>query len=310
MIEVLKTGSSGKALATLAIGSKYLDRWQKHVKSDWILYCERNGLGLYVEDVDLDESVVKKKPQWQKLLIGKTLQESSFEVTDVCYLDSDILVNPYAPNIFESCHTGRINMVSQLNNLPYPLHEVLRRMAYLRNQFFDEKYPLDSSLFMDKEQSYGFQDLPTQADISSAGLFVFDVSDFGDWMAQVFYKYDHNVYSLSDGGDQMHINYEFQNTGLVNWIDYRFEAQWTFEMALKYPFLYRELDVQSIEVSTAVESSLFANYFLHFAGSWFESDCILNNNILKNESTRRLFESFANYRKQSVSGNSTGRVFP
>jgi hypothetical protein len=108
----------------------------------------------------------------------------------------------------------------------------------------------------------------------------------------------------------MHINYEFQNTGLVNWIDYRFEAQWTFEMAWKYPFLYRELDVQSIEVSTAVESSLFANYFLHFAGSWFESDCILNNNILKNESTRRLFESFANYRKQSVSGNSTGRVFP
>jgi hypothetical protein len=310
MIEVLKTGHSGRALATLAIGSKYLDRWQSHAERDWILYCERNDLGLYVEEVDVDKSEIKKKPQWQKLLIGKTLKNSSLGVTDVCYLDSDILINPYAPNIFDSCDFNRINMVSQLNNLPYPLHDVLRRMAYLRNRFFDDKYPLDSSLFMGKEESYTFQNLPVQDDISSAGLFVFNIEKFEDWMYQIFYKYDHTVQSLSDGGDQMHINFEFQNTRLVNWLDYRFEAQWTYEMAWKYPLLYQELEVQSMDVTSAVESSLFANYFLHFAGSWFESECILNINILKKESTRQLFESFADYRKQSVTGKSTGKVTP
>jgi len=51
------------------------------------------------EDLILPADAMWKKATWQKMLIGEYLQKKGLAVASVCYLDTDILINPTAPNI-------------------------------------------------------------------------------------------------------------------------------------------------------------------------------------------------------------------
>ncbi|MEY4467313.1 MAG: hypothetical protein RIR21_1106 [Pseudomonadota bacterium] len=309
---IVPLGSSRNLIATIAIGNTYYSSWEKSALPGWIEYCGRHGLGLVVFDHDLISSDEKKwkKATWQKMLIGETLLRAGINANNVCYLDTDILINPIAPNIFNNYDSDKIGLTSIRKNLPFPLEEVQRRLAFLRHTCYDSSYPLDSALFMSLEQLYDYHGLEVQADEACMGLIVFNVGEHAQLMRGWFDKYDRNVKSVTSGGDQTHVNYEIQNWGRVAWLDYRFQAIWPYEMAWKYPFLYDYGRFDEDLIRKCVEAAMHQNYFLHFAGAWHESDMWKLGGFLKSQIERTRLLEYENYRRLSVTGVPVGMVRP
>ena len=65
----------------------------------------------------------------------------------------------------------------------------------------------------------------------------------------------------------------FKNILKLIYLIIDFVAQWVFEMSNYYPFLYSKEYRNNYDlISACIDSSLMNNYFLHFAGSWYEGD--------------------------------------
>ena len=309
---LIEPGQSNNVLTTIAIGGAYYNSWNAYALPGWEKYCRRHGLGLVVfnEDLIAENHNFWKKANWQKLLIGESLKSSQLNVENVCYLDTDILINPMAPNIFEFYDSKTIGLVSQRRNLPFPYESVLRRLAFLRHTHYDKKYPLDSSLFMSLKQVYEYHSLPVQSDEACTGLIVFNVPKHAEIMCSWFDKYGRNVQSLTNGGEQTHVNFEIQNWGNVQWFDYRFQAAWILEMAWKYPFLYDFGRKNKALIRECIEASLFTNYFLHFGGSWYESEMWKIGGVFEGGVKSKMLDSYYEYLKMPVTGEPKGQIKP
>ena len=58
---ILEPGPSGNALITIAIGDTYKRQWEKHARENWLNYCIKNQLGLFlVDDNMIDEKSLLK----------------------------------------------------------------------------------------------------------------------------------------------------------------------------------------------------------------------------------------------------------
>jgi hypothetical protein len=309
---IIEPGRSNNLIATIAIGEAHYKIWEQKALPQWIIYCKRYDIGLVAFDEDLipQTDAHWKKATWQKLLIGNALKTALPSVNNVCFLDTDILINPFAPNVFNSYDPETVGLVSLRKNLPYPYNDVLRRVAFLRNRYYDNKYPLDSALFISVEELYKYHGVTVQEDEACAGFFVFNIANHSEMMASRFAKYDRHVESITGGGDQTHFNFEIQAHARISWLDYRFQAIWLFEMAWKYPFLYDYGKNNNELIKECIESSLFTNYFLHFAGSWHESDMWKIDGILQEPDTQQRFNAFNEYVKLPVTGKPVGQVKP
>jgi len=309
---VLPLENSRNLISTIAIGEEYYNSWEKCALPGWIEYCERNGLGLVVFDQDLISSDKKewKKATWQKMLIGESLIMAGIDAENVCYLDTDILINPTAPNIFDNYVVNTIGLTSIRKNLPFPLDEVQRRLAFLRHTYYDKNYPLDSALFMSLEQLYSYHGLSVQSDEACMGLVLFNVKNHARLMRGWFDKYDRNVQSVTGGGDQTHVNYEIQSWGKVSWLDYRFQAIWPYEMAWKYPFLYDHGREDETLIRKCIEAALYQNHFLHFAGAWHESSMWKLGSFLSSDDEKNKLARYHSYLSRPLSGMPVGMVKP
>jgi hypothetical protein len=136
---ILESGSLKNYIVTIAIGDKYLNAWKNNSKKNWIEYCKKFEIGLIVIEKDMIDfnNLYWKKATWQKMLIGDYLKNQSFLINNICYLDTDFLINHNSPNIFENYDIQKIGLVSQVYNLPFKEIEVKRRIAFLRNKFYD-----------------------------------------------------------------------------------------------------------------------------------------------------------------------------
>jgi hypothetical protein len=247
-------------------------------------YCEKHDIGILavVEDLENKDSLTWKKPTWQKLLIANYLKAYHPEVTVVCYLDSDILINPKSPDIFDNFVSDKIGLVSMFKNLPYDRDETLHRISWLRHLSSNGEYPLDSSLYLNSRDLYDYHNLEPQPDYACMGLILFDVNKFAESFKEIFDMYQTSVHSITNNGDQTHLNYHFQSDFDIHWIDYKFQAIWVYEAANFYPNAFWPND-NGVKIENVI-GSLANNYFLHFAGSWTESDIWKNcHKLLDNE---------------------------
>ena len=94
------------------------------------------------------------------------------------------------------------------------------------------------------------------------------------------------------------------------WLDYKFQALWFYEIAWKYPFLYDYGRYDDELINKCIESSLFTNYFLHFAGSWHECNMWKLGKSLKNTETQKQLEDFHAYLQIPVTGEPKGQIKP
>ena len=299
-------------LATIAIGEQYLQPFMKYAYHTWEMYCHRHDLGLILFDEDLisPDHPKWKKATWQKYLIGEVVSNSNLKVENVCYLDTDILISPIAPNIFDHHKKSRVSLVSQWYNLPYERQFIARRIAFLRNRFLSSDYPLDSLLFASIDQFYNFSSLPAQTDYACAGLFVFNAQEFSRPMSNFFHSYDTAVLTPSAGGDQLHFNYFVQSNAYDQWLPYEFQALWIFEVPIKYPFLFSSKKISDEQIRQCIEASLFSNYFLHFAGSWNESMMWKQVKVFESPDSLEMFKAFDEYMRVPVYGKPLGTIKP
>jgi len=307
---VLKPDKNGNYITTTAMGEPYLSNFTKYSMPSWIEYCNRFGLGLAVVDKELINFDDKhyKKPIWQQFLIGREMQIIDNSVNNICYLDTDIIISPIAPNIFEFHDDKKISITSLRKNLPFPHDIALRKMAFFRNKYYDQKYPLDSALFISIDNLYKYNELevPKLEDEACSGMYVFNAKKYSDFFEHIFYLYTKDIKTLTNGGMQAHFNYHVLNNE-VNFLSYKFQAMWVFEQAIKYPFLYDNPSMDMI--NKCIDLALMDNYFLHFAGSWHESNMWKSDGILKKESIS-MIKDFASYLNQPVNGMPVGMVIP
>jgi len=308
----MPAGKSKSVIATIAIGGNYYNEWFENAYPSWRRYCEKNELGLIVFDEDLisKDSKVWKKATWQKMLIANYIRDSSLSVNNICYLDSDILINHNSPNIFDNYDEETIGLVSQEHNIPFSLDMVRRRISFLRHTHYDSKYPLDSAIFMSNKQVFEYHGVYPQNDYACMGLLLFNVQNHSVLMRSWFEKYGSNIQTLTGGGDEPLINFEIQNWGNISWLDYKFQALWTYEMSIKYPFLYSYGRDDSALIEECIEASLMENYFLHFAGSWYESDMWKKGDIFSSDDKQKELDEYYNYLATPVTGKSKGIIRP
>ena len=302
-----KSQSSGNYLITTACGKAYLESWEKYALPLWQKYAESHDLGIIAltEEIVSNGSEKWKKIHWQKLLILSEVEQTFNFVCNVCLLDSDILINPFAPNIFETYDQSSVGLVSLRSNLPYSYDECLKRISYFRHHYYSSDYPLDSGIFISLDDLYKYHNLKPQRDEACTGVILFNVKEHAQLTKEWFYKYDSNVETITNGGEQTHLNYEIQSNCKVQWLEYEFQAIWVYEMACKYPFLYKDTDGEIVK--KCIEASLLSNYFLHFAGSWHESKMWHIENLFENYS---FFSQYYQYLEKKVSGKPLGMIKP
>ena len=123
---ILKPIKSKNYICTILIGGNYEKEWKKFAKRTWFKYCKKNGLGLIIfrDHLISKNNPNWKTPHWQKLLIGIKLIKNKVKVDNVCFLDSDILINhDMSPNIFKFYNSKKIGLISKYKNLPFDLYE-------------------------------------------------------------------------------------------------------------------------------------------------------------------------------------------
>ena len=297
-------------LVTTAIGEPYFSNFKHFTMPSWLDYCKNFNLGLAVVTSDLIERNDKyyKKANWQKFIVAKELKKLDPLVKNICHLDTDIIISPLAQNIFDFHSDDSISVISLRNGLPYSYNMALRRIAFFRNKYYDKKYPLDSVLFSTIDDLYKNNglDVPKIADEVCSGVFVYNVSKYLEFFEKIFFSVDRNVKTLTNDGDQTHFNHYVLNEN-VKFLSYKFQTIWVFEQAMKYNFLYKHSDKKIIK--KCIKSSLLDCHFLHFAGSWHESEMWKNNdNIIQED--KQVFTDFKNYLDIEVSGQPRGMIKP
>lgn len=312
MLEIVRPKKTKNYLSTIAMGDEYFYQWQTSAMPMWLEYCEKYDLGLLVFTDELieKEHPSYKKPTWQKLLIPSELDNIGYDAENICYLDTDILISPIAKNVFDYHVPSSIGVVSQRHSLPMNLELTLRILAFSRNRYFSESYPLDSALFMKPERIFSEHDLKLGVDeYFCAGMFLYNVENYKNFFTELFYKYPAGIQSMTGGGDEPLVNYEFLKNGELNFLPYEFQALWIYEIAHKYPFLFNKIQDEEL-VKECVQASLLSNSFLHFAGSWNESQLWKIGDFFKDSSSADWIDKFSEYLETELTGDPKGMMRP
>ena len=253
------------------------------VIKEYLEFAEKFDIGIiiFTEDLLLRSNPFWKKANWQRLLIPKNLRKNGIECNYVCYLDSDVVINPFAPNIFDWAIPQKVGIVFIRKNLPFDFFEVNKRLAYLRKKFIDESYRLDTAQHFTTKQLYDYHGFSDQGDEFCAGVLLFSPTQVEKSFEEWFFLYKSDVKSITDGGEQTHLNYHIFSNNLANLLPYRFQAIWAFEVAWNHTNLFEErfLDFESLR--SAFSQILMNNYFVHFAGKQTETSSVFTEVVLK-----------------------------
>lgn len=311
MIKKFLDSKSQNFLCTLVIGKKYFCNFKKFTFKYFYNYCKKNDIGIIAITDHLISKNSKnwKKPHWQKLIAPYLIKKKYKKIKNLCMIDSDILINEHSPNIFNFHKTNSISVVSVRYNMPYEWKNVTKKISFLRNRFYDKNYPLDSALHISLKDLYKFHNFKIQNDEFCAGLYVLSERYFKDFY-DFFFKFDNNVKSITNGGEQTHFNYFVQKNYKINLLDYKFQALWIYEMSYYYPFLYfKKLRNKKTFIANCISASLMNNYFLHFAGSWYESEMWKNKKI-NSLFDRKLLDNYHKFKTKKMIGKPLGRIIP
>jgi len=302
--------NSNRALVTIAIGKEYLEKWEKNVLPTWIPYAKNHNLSIVavIDDLLSKNDPSYKKATWQKLIIPKYFISKNLGYKHIAYLDSDVLINPLAPDIFDFCDMEKINSTSLRFHLPYDYNKTLRKIALLRKTYIDKDYPLDSGMFIELDALYEYHNLIPQKDEFCAGLLVFSVDVYADFMAKCFNQYAASVKSITNGGDQTHLNFHVQESGFFNRIDYKWQAIWSYEVVNNYPFLFQNKFKDINLLSDCIKTVLFNNFFLHFAGNWPESTVWSNSDFSLTIKEIDFYKKLKEYEQKKLSGTPLGMI--
>lgn len=297
-------------IASIVIGSKHYKDWKKFVYPSWNAYCNKNNIGIIIIKKNLisKNNFYWKKPTWQRLLIGKYIQDNKLNISRICVLDTDIFINPLSPNIFKHSNLNKISVVHLHKNLPYflPDYKLRERLVYLRRFFLDKTYPLQSSITAKPNEIYKNYKLNnTTDDYFCAGVMVYEIKKYNNLFFKIYEKYCSKINKKKFKGVEIPLNYELiKKSKNLHWLDYKFQTNWLYELAAKYSFLYRVNKNYKEFKKFCAEEIILNSYFLHFAGTFkdaskawkirnfFKDKNLIKINLIFNSKQKRLIPKF------------------
>ena len=285
----------------ILIGNKVKKEWENFSKNLILQYCKNHGIGLIVIYKNL---VVNKgffsNPVFNKFLFAEYLNNKLSFIKNVCYLDHDILCNPLAPNIFKNLDKKKFSVVSKYDNTPYPQNDdyLKRRAVFMRKAFYQKSFPLDSAITISRKQTFKYHNWPDLGNYFCSGVMMFNIKEKYKFFLNIYKKYKNLKITTLTTGEEPIMNYEVLKTKKINWLDYKYQVLWLYEMNSKYPFLYK-YKLQDKIIKECIENTLSESYFVHFSGKWPEGQMWKNKNIFT-KSKIKFYRRFNKYLKKKL----------
>ena len=273
VLEEVISGKTPNAVFLTVIGEEFQKDFKRislpHLKE----YCQRYGIGLLILKDYIDKKNEKVSPYsdsagYQRLLIPEVIVNDFSQYKYICDLDVDCIAGPMARDIFSYPEDGIQDdtiYISYPRPFNLPRSELGRRLSLLRKTYVDKTFPLDSLLTGSDEfekETLGFNfsgQIATMGTcMGSARLIAHCCSIVYDDIANNFSGYLQN-----------YRNQIFREEAKISWLPYEFQAIWSYEVAMFYPFLFSNQDDQILYDS--VLATLHRVDMLHFAGSWPEN---------------------------------------
>ena len=252
---------NSKAIVTLAIGKSFRNRWDRVCRDNWQLYADRHDYDIICIDESLDKSerARSRSPAWQKCLILS--QEFSKLYDRIVWVDSDVLLNPGAPDIAAGVPPDKVGAVDEYASPTAELYQqILRKLTrywdahgipFVRNETAADYY-----------RAYGFSSAFDQ--VVQTGVMALSPDHHRQILESVYYSYEET--KTAEWNYEMRpVSYELLKEDCVHWIDPRFNAIWGNYKALQFPFLLNHPDHP--RARECVEDAFRRVFFLHFAGS-------------------------------------------
>jgi len=257
--------SNKKAIVTLAIGKRFTRMVNKICLKNWQLYADKHGYDLIICETPLDNSELGKSrcAAWQKCLVLS--QEWSKKYERIVWMDTDIIINPNAPDICEGVPDEKIGGI---NEFASPSREeyntALSRMyEHWNNLGYSPVINYGAKAYY---KSFGIE--CELEDVVQTGVMVFNPELHREVLEHVYYNYEEKGLNY----EMRPLSYEILNNNLIHWIDNRFNVLLQFQKALYYTFLL-ELNTKKPsflckkEITKLCNEAVFSNsYFLHFTG--------------------------------------------
>jgi hypothetical protein len=165
-------------------------------------------------------------------------------------------------------------------------------------------------MIIDTADLYKFHNLAPQEDEFCTGLFLFNAKQSAPIMKSWFFEYTKNVKSITNDGDQTHINYHVQSSGLAHFLSCEYQAIWSFKAANSYAFLFAQKFENPQNYRDCIQSTLLRMNFLHFAGSWTKSSTFSQINFTFNPEFSDLYKNYREYSQVSLKEKPIGMIKP
>lgn len=260
-----------RALATLAIGEPYRQRFAAHAAPTFRAYAKAHGLSLVVLDRRIDDSDLGRgrSPAWQKCLLFT--HPGLRRHDQVLWLDADIVIHPDAPNVFDDVPPGILGAVEQFSS-PTPGEYAAAQARTRRHLAALGLAAPDDATPQAFYRHYGIEDGPDA--VVQTGVLVLTPEVHGPAMAAA-YAEQRRPDSRAMLFEMRPLSYHLLRSGPTRWLDPRFNALWATSLVTRYPFLmdpaflaaYRDRpDLLARLKAACLQTVRDEAYFLHFAG--------------------------------------------
>jgi hypothetical protein len=219
-----------KAIVTLAIGNRYADLWKIFCKDNWNRYATRRGYEIICIDTPLDSSTRAKSrsPAWQKCLVLSQPWSDKYE--RIVWVDSDILMNSYAPDVSEGVPLDKVGAADEYS---YPTAELYQVFLDRVSRYL----PATGTGFIEEhtaQQYHANFGLPSKFNkVVQTGVLVLNSKYHRELLEHVYYTYEDKP---GLNYEMRPLSYELQNEDMVQWIDSRFNALWGIYNTLYRPY--------------------------------------------------------------------------
>ncbi|MCF8481379.1 MAG: hypothetical protein K9H25_13170 [Rhodospirillum sp.] len=261
-----------QALVTLAIGQRYEGTFRAICEPGWRAYADAIGCDLIVftEPLDDSERAWARSPAWQKLLVFS--HPAILKYDAICYADSDILINPNSPSLFEAFQPNSVGLVRTEN--PTEL-QTFRLRAAVRAERHKK---LTESLGQPESDTpfAPFGIMESHDTRYNTGVMLCRPREFAHFFQKIYDKYE-DMGSAIYNYEQWPLLHELLSHGFVHDLDVLFNILFDDYLVYYSGFVgSMPLNPESKKMvyNYLVCYILKHGYFLHFAGRMAELELI------------------------------------
>jgi len=247
------------AIVFLALGAAYAETFARRSYPRAKAYCEAIGADLIVftSPLDVTERAQARSAAWQKLLVFT--QPDVIKYENVCFVDSDILINPCSPNIFDLA-ADTVGVVRPPNPRTNPLN---RLMAQTQDENIrDFHRGVGDQVYRTVFEPFGIaEDHPQNF---NTGVLLAKPKRHGMFFMDVYYDYE-DAGSWIYNYEQWPLVHELIAQNAFHELDPLFNVVLSDLLIYHHGYLMRE-GTPAEAFQPVVEFYLSLTYFLHFAG--------------------------------------------